>query len=75
MIENKCIFILILGITLRDIIDTHMGNIRAEDPNLARPFSLYVFHGLLSAVHTMHQKGWTHKDLHRKFDVRRFKTS
>ncbi|XP_071142696.1 uncharacterized protein [Mytilus edulis] len=52
------------GITLRDIIDTHMGNIRAEDPNLARPFSLYVFHGLLSAVHTMHQKGWTHRDLH-----------
>ncbi|CAG2253965.1 unnamed protein product [Mytilus edulis] len=28
------------GITLRDIIDTHM------------------------AVHSMHQKGWTHKDLH-----------
>lgn len=52
------------GITLRDIIDTHMGNIRAEDPNLARPFSLYVFHGLLSAVHTMHQRGWTHRDLH-----------
>ncbi|OPL21244.1 hypothetical protein AM593_06732, partial [Mytilus galloprovincialis] len=63
------------GITLRDIIDTHMGNIRAENPNLARPFSLYVFHGLLSAVHTMHQKGWTHRDLHRKLNVRSSKTS
>ncbi|CAG2228687.1 unnamed protein product [Mytilus edulis] len=58
------------GITLRDIIDTHMGNIRAENPNLARPFSLYVFHGLLSAVHTMHQKGWAHRDLHRKFNMK-----
>ncbi|CAC5417719.1 unnamed protein product [Mytilus coruscus] len=52
------------GITLRDIIDTHMGNIRAENSNLARPFSLYFFRGLLSAVHVMHQKGWTHRDLH-----------
>lgn len=52
------------GVTLRDIIDTHMCNIRTQDPDLVRPFSLYVFHGLLSAVHTMHQKGWTHRDLH-----------
>lgn len=52
------------GVTLRDVIDRHMGYIRAKDPYLVRPFSLYVFHGLLSAVHTMHKKGWTHKDLH-----------
>jgi hypothetical protein len=44
-----------------------MSNIRTQDPDLVRPFSLYVFHGLLSAVHTMHQKGWTHRDLHGNF--------
>lgn len=44
-----------------------MNNIWRQDPTLFRPFSLYVFHGLLLAVHTMHQKEWTHRDLHGKF--------
>ncbi|XP_067665921.1 uncharacterized protein [Haliotis asinina] len=52
------------AITLRDVIDSHMQKIRDEEPSLVRPFSLYICHGLLSAVSLIHDKNWTHEDLH-----------
>ncbi|XP_046548807.1 uncharacterized protein LOC124258765 isoform X2 [Haliotis rubra] len=52
------------AITLRDVIDSHMQKIRDEEPSLVRPFSLYICHGLLSAVSLIHDKNWTHRDLH-----------
>ncbi|XP_033727369.1 uncharacterized protein LOC117316723 [Pecten maximus] len=51
-------------VTLREVIDSHMDTIRASNPALVRPFSLCVFHGVLSAVQKMHDNNWTHKDLH-----------
>ncbi|OWF49574.1 uncharacterized protein LOC110451660 [Mizuhopecten yessoensis] len=51
-------------VTLREVIDSHMETIRQTNPDLVRPFSLCVFHGLLSAVRTMHENNWTHRDLH-----------
>ncbi|XP_069106712.1 uncharacterized protein [Argopecten irradians] len=51
-------------VTLREVIDSHMQTIRSTNPALVRPFSLCVFHGVLSAIQTMHDKNWTHKDLH-----------
>ncbi|XP_071111323.1 uncharacterized protein [Haliotis cracherodii] len=52
------------AITLRDVIDSHMKTIREKEPSLVRPFSLYICHGLLSAVSLIHGKNWTHRDLH-----------
>ncbi|XP_046375283.2 uncharacterized protein LOC124148295 isoform X2 [Haliotis rufescens] len=52
------------AITLRDVIDSHMQKIREKEPSLVRPFSLYICHGLLSAVSLIHGKNWTHRDLH-----------
>ena len=49
---------------MRDMIDFHMGNIRKQDANLVRPFSLYVFGDLLWALSEMQKKGWNHRDLH-----------
>ncbi|XP_076437643.1 uncharacterized protein LOC143276872 [Babylonia areolata] len=52
------------GVTLDEIIDSHMMSLRQNDPNLTRPFSMCIFHGLLSAIREMHDKNWTHRDLH-----------
>ncbi|KAL8578393.1 hypothetical protein ACOMHN_014892 [Nucella lapillus] len=52
------------GVTLDDIIDGHMTILRQNAPELARPFSLCMFHGLLSAVKEMHDKNYAHRDLH-----------
>lgn len=52
------------AITLRDIIDEHMPKLRNENPELVKPFSLCIFHDILDTVQKMHDKGWTHRDLH-----------
>ncbi|KAK7091440.1 hypothetical protein V1264_009120 [Littorina saxatilis] len=52
------------GVTLDDIINQHMANLWQKAPDLIRPFSLCMFHGLLSAVKEMHDKNWSHCDLH-----------
>ncbi|KAJ8307059.1 hypothetical protein KUTeg_015143 [Tegillarca granosa] len=52
------------AITLRDIIDQHMPKLRSENPELVKPFSLCIFHDILDTVQKMHDKGWTHRDLH-----------
>lgn len=44
-----------------------MDKIKQKDSRLAEPFALYIFNGMLSAVQSMHGKGWTHRDLHCKY--------
>ncbi|KAK7484383.1 hypothetical protein BaRGS_00024388 [Batillaria attramentaria] len=52
------------GVTLEKIIEEHMSNLWQRQQELVRPFSLCMFHGLLSVVKEMHEKNWTHRDLH-----------
>lgn len=52
------------GVTLEKIISEHMCNLWQHQPELCRPFSLCMFHGLLTVVKEMHDKNWTHCDLH-----------
>nr|XP_022308091.1 uncharacterized protein LOC111114075 isoform X2 [Crassostrea virginica] len=52
------------AITLNDVIDRHVEALRQANAALLKPFSLSIFHNLLDVVHTMHEKGWTHRDLH-----------
>lgn len=52
------------AVTLTDVINTHIETLRLTSAALLKPFSLSVFHNLLEVVHTMHEKGWTHRDLH-----------
>ena len=54
------------GVTLDGIINDHMTNLWQGAPDLVRPFSLCMFHGLLSVVKEMHDKDWGHRDLHGK---------
>lgn len=67
-IEGNSVFIhmeiLEKVVTLRKVIDDHMAVIRQANPTAVRPLSLCVFHGLLTAVQTMRERGWTHRDLH-----------
>lgn len=52
------------AVTLNDVINNHIDTLRQTNAALLKPFSLSVFHNLLEVVHTMHEKGWTHRDLH-----------
>ncbi|KAL5021026.1 hypothetical protein ScPMuIL_000181 [Solemya velum] len=52
------------ALTLTDVVNNHMLNLSKVDPDLAKPFSLYVFNGMLNAVKIMNKHGWTHRDLH-----------
>lgn len=52
------------AVTLEKIIDEHMMTLRNQAPELVRPFSLCLFHDLLSVVKEMHDANWAHNDLH-----------
>ncbi|XP_052700924.1 citron rho-interacting kinase-like [Crassostrea angulata] len=54
------------AITVRDIFENRVGDLIQTNAALLLPFSIYVFHILLEVVHTMHEIGWTHRDLHSK---------
>ena len=54
------------AITLNDVIERHVEALMQANAALLKPFSLSIFHNLLDVVHTMHEKGWTHRDLHCK---------
>jgi serine/threonine protein kinase len=58
------IIVCITAVTLSEVIDVHMNTIRQTNAALMKPFSLSVFHNILSIVQTMHEKGWSHRDLH-----------
>lgn len=60
----KLNFIFFAAVTLNDVINNHIDTLRQTNAALLKPFSLSVFHNLLEVVHTMHEKGWTHRDLH-----------
>ncbi|GAB1600204.1 uncharacterized protein LOC115209269 isoform X2 [Argonauta hians] len=51
------------AVTLKDVIDYRMANLR-EHPSLLHHFSLYVLHGLLEATSVMHSRKWLHDDIH-----------
>ncbi|ESO83098.1 hypothetical protein LOTGIDRAFT_236872 [Lottia gigantea] len=48
-------------VSLRKVIDDLLGNI---DPDKIKGVSLCFLHGLLTAVDKIHDKRWTHNDLH-----------
>lgn len=52
------------AVTLSDVINNHIDTLRQTNAALLKPFSMSVFYNLLEVVHTMHEKGWTHRDLH-----------
>lgn len=62
--KAKLNFIFFAAVTLNDVINNHIDTLRQTNAALLKPFSLSVFHNLLEVVHTMHEKGWTHRDLH-----------
>lgn len=62
--KAKLNFKFFAAVTLNDVINKHIDTLRQTNAALLKPFSLSVFHNLLEVVHTMHEKGWTHRDLH-----------
>lgn len=52
------------AVTLNEVIDVHMNTLMQTNSSLVKPFSLFVFNNILSVVQSMHEKGWTHRDLH-----------
>lgn len=52
--------------TLRSIIDEEMDRFyeQSSDQMLIRPLSLFVLDGALEVISAMHDKNWTHNDLH-----------
>ncbi|XP_033724998.1 uncharacterized protein LOC117314982 [Pecten maximus] len=53
---------LIRGVTLRTVADEKLNTIDSMD--LLRKFALIILYEVLSAVHTMHEQNWVHRDLH-----------
>lgn len=67
LVEDKVTLhmeILANAITLNDVINLRIKALLETNAALLKPFSLSVFHNLLEVVHSMHEKGWTHRDLH-----------
>lgn len=52
------------AITVRDVFEKRIGILIRTKAALLMPFSIYVFYILLEEVLTMHEMGWTHRDLH-----------
>ncbi|PVD32204.1 hypothetical protein C0Q70_07633 [Pomacea canaliculata] len=52
------------SVVMDDIIKENIWRLKEQRPDLVRPFSLFVFHDLLSTLKEMHDKNWTHNDLH-----------
>ncbi|XP_048728072.2 uncharacterized protein LOC125646012 [Ostrea edulis] len=52
------------AVTLNEVINVHMNTIRQTNVALMKPFSLSIFHNILNIVQSMHEKGWSHRDLH-----------
>lgn len=68
--RNLCIIVFIAAVTLNEVINVHMNTIRQTNVALMKPFSLSIFHNILNIVQSMHEKGWSHRDLHCKLYCR-----
>ncbi|KAH3806204.1 hypothetical protein DPMN_134522 [Dreissena polymorpha] len=56
---------IIKGKTLTSIMDEYMFKLRDDQhSHLVKPFSLHVLDRSLDAISAMHDKGWTHNDVH-----------
>ncbi|XP_013414191.1 uncharacterized protein LOC106176376 isoform X2 [Lingula anatina] len=51
-------------ITLTEVIDQYFSQLQQQGPAAQWSFSIFVVKGLLEAIQALHEKGYTHNDLH-----------